>query len=175
LERRLDVTAAIFGLIGVVIGAVINGAVTSWHQRRVERSDFRSAARLVRSELVQFRSLGLEAARRPPEHLPQLQDATPILWQSNRGVLARSLSDQDWNLVARAYAHVDALTSVLVFEPDGTLIAWRSNEAQRLLAEMIEPVEAAAVALRQASDTALERAERPPDVPEFPEGGPVAA
>ena len=165
-------TAAIFGLIGVVVGAAINGAVTSWHQRRVERSDFRSAARLVRSELVRFRSLAREAGRHIPEHLPQLHEAAPILWQSNRAVLARSLGEEDWELVARAYAHVDALTSVLVFEPDGTLVEWRSREARRLLAEMTEPVEAAAVALRQATGSAADRS-KGPDVPDFPEEGPV--
>jgi hypothetical protein len=46
------ITAAIFGLLGVVVGAVINGAVSAVLQRRTERSELRSAARLVRTELV---------------------------------------------------------------------------------------------------------------------------
>lgn len=175
-------TAAIFGLLGVIVGGVINGVVTATLQRRNERSDQRSAARLVRSELVGFGSLGLEAAKRSPEQLPQLRNATPVLWQSNRAVLARALSDEHWALVARAYAHVDALLSVLVFEADGTLVDWRSREAQRLLGALIEPATEAAVALRRAAGFPTDQIDETPDHnrdddfdPKFPERGPVAA
>ena len=136
-------TTAIVGLVGVIIGGIINGAVTALLQRRTERADRRSAARLVRSELVRFHSLALEAARRSPDDLPQLRNATPTLWQGHRATLARALGDEQWELVARAYGHVDALVSVLVFEPNGGLEEWRGREAQRLLAGMVGPVEAA--------------------------------
>ena len=88
-------TAAIFGLLGVIVGAVINGAATALLQRRVERSDQRSAARLVRGELIRFWALAREAAQRSPEDLPQLRDNAQILWQSYRAVLARALTDDD--------------------------------------------------------------------------------
>ena len=143
--------AAIFGLLGVIVGGVMNGLVTAVLQRRTERSDQRSAARLVRSELVACRALALEAGRRSPEDLPQLRDATPVLWQTSRAVLARALTDDHWALVARAYAHLDEVLSVLVFETDGTLVEWRRREAQRLLAETIQPVESAALALGEAA------------------------
>lgn len=168
-------TAAIFGLIGVIVGAVINGAATALLQRRAERSDQRSAARLVRSELVRYWTLADEAGRRSPEDLPQLHEMTPILWQSYRAVLARALADEDWFLVARAYAHVDALAAVLVFESDGTLVDWRRYEAQRLLAAMIPPVKAAAKALGQAAGVSSGRTDDWSESPEFPEHGPVAA
>ena len=79
--------------------------------------------------------------------MPQLHQSTPVVWESNRGVLARSLSSPDWKLVALAYARVDALNSVLIFEQDGTLVAWRSREAERLLGELLEPVTEAVDAL----------------------------
>jgi hypothetical protein len=161
-------TAAIFGLVGVIIGGVINFVVTAFLQRRTERSDRRSAARLVRSELVRFRSLALAAARSSPDHLPQLRDATPMLWQSHRATIARALSDEQWGPVALAYAHVDALVSVLVFEPDGRLEEWRGREAQRLFAGMIGPVEEAAAVLSKAAGA-------PSDRSDFPDEGPVAA
>jgi hypothetical protein len=184
-------TAAIFGLLGVIVGAVINGVVTALLQRRTELSDQRSAARLVRSELVAFRALALEARGRSPEHLPQLRDANPVLWQANRAVLAKALSDHHWALIARAYAHIDALLSVLVFEPDGTLVDWRRREAQRLLGEMVDPVEEGALALGEAAGLRAERLDEAmqmrtskepssgqprADMPDrdFPEGGPVA-
>jgi hypothetical protein len=65
-----DMTAAIFGLVGVTVSAVVNGDVTAVLQRRTEGSDRCSAAGLVRSELAHFRSLALEEARHSPEHLP---------------------------------------------------------------------------------------------------------
>jgi hypothetical protein len=144
-------------------------------QRRVERSDQRSAARLVRGELIRFWTLAREAAQRSPEDLPQLRDIAPILWQSYRAVLARALTEEDWVLVARAYAHVDALAAVLVFERDGTLVAWRTREARRLLAAMIGPVADAALALRRATGDPSGRLDDWPDSQEFPEHGPVAA
>jgi hypothetical protein len=155
------VTAAIFGLIGVVVGALINGVVTALAQRRTERSERRAATRLVASELDTWNSLALAAEARPPEQLPQLHNAEPILWQSNRSVLARSLRDDDWEAVASAYAHVDALVSVLVFERDGTLADWRSREAKRLFGQMVDPIGEARVVLARASgDEEDER--RPP-------------
>jgi hypothetical protein len=126
-ERRM--TAAIFGLLGVIVGGVMNGVVSAMLQRCTERSEQRSAARLVRSELVGYRSLAREAAQRSPEHLPQLHDATPILWQSHRTVLARALSDEHWAVVARAYAHVDALLSVRSLSP--TAHSWTGEAAKR--------------------------------------------
>jgi hypothetical protein len=167
------VTAAIFGLLGVIVGAVINGAVTAMLQRRNEGNERRSAARLVRSELVRYRALALESASLPADHLPQLQDAAPLVWQSYRVVLARALPTQQWEVVARAYAHVDALVSVLVFEPDGSLAPWRSREAERLLAAMLGPVEEAAIVLRDRLGV-RDRADALPYPPEFPEQGLVA-
>jgi hypothetical protein len=41
--------------------------------------------------------------------------------------------------------------SVLVFEADGSLISWRRREVQRLLTLMVEPLDKATVALREAS------------------------
>jgi hypothetical protein len=166
------VTAAIFGLVGVVVGGVLNGLVNVLLQGRADRSTQRSAALLVRTELVRSSSLALAAAQRPPEELPQLQNITPVLWQSQRATLARGFSDDDWTVVARAYAHVDALASVLVFTPEGTLEPWRAREAPRLLAGMVEDVQQAAVTLGRVAGLPSDEAAT---VPYFAEGGPVAA
>jgi hypothetical protein len=165
-------TAAIFGLVGVIVGGVMNGAITAVLRRWTEGSERRTAARLVRSELVRFYALAREAERRPPENLPQLRETTPILWQAHRDVLAHALKNEGWELVARAYAHVDALLSVLVFEPDGTLIEWRTHEAQRLLALMIDPVEEAVAALRKAAGVP---SDWPDDLADLSSNFPVAA
>ena len=143
--------AAIFGIIGVIVGGLINAVVSWLAQRRKDESTALSAKRLVATELGTWLTLARAAASRPPEELPQLRKATPKIWQSNRGVLARSLSDDDWELLATAYAHVDALESVLVFDHDGALEDWQSREAKRLLEE-VNPVEEARAALLSVGD-----------------------
>lgn len=150
-------TAAIFGLLGVIVGAFINVAATALLQRRTEQSDQRSAARLVASELANFFMLADAAATRPPEELPQLRESAPIVWRSNRTELARSLESDDWERVALAYARIDSLASVLVFEPDGTLVEWRSREAKRILADMREPLKEAGTALTELVDVSFDR------------------
>jgi hypothetical protein len=169
----VTITAAIFGLLGVVVGAVINGGISALSQRRTERSELRSAARLVRSELVGFRAVALEGGRRTAEELPQLRNAAPVLWQANRAILSRALDSDDWETVSPAYAHVNALLSVLVFEPDGGLVHWRRSEAQRLLAVLIEPAERATDALRTAAGVESRSLSGSGSL-EYPEQGPVA-
>lgn len=167
--------AAIFGRLGVIVGGVINGVVSTLLARRTERADSRSAARLVRSELVRFRSVAIGARTWAPDQLPQLRHAETELWKASRAVLARTLSDAHWALVARAYAHVEAVQSVLVFDVDGTLVDWRRTEAQRLLAELVEPAESAALVLGNAAGLHAEHLDEAESLAEFPEGGPVAA
>jgi hypothetical protein len=80
---------------------------------------------------------------------------------------------RDWEAVALAYAHVDAVLSVLVFEADGTLLDWRQREAQRLLAELVGPAHRAARTLRVAAGVEAGVDEDDEEL-EFPEQGPVA-
>jgi hypothetical protein len=145
-------TAAIFGLLGVIVGGVLNGLVSAWLERRARRSDGQTGARLVRSELVFFLAAAKRSASTPLEDLPQLRRATTELWQDNRSVLARSLNDRQWARVARAYAYVDALLSLLVFDPDGKLAPWRIEEGIRCSNSMIIPIQDALKALAAGDD-----------------------
>src|SRR4051794_16666667 len=166
-------TAAVFGLLGVIVGGVINGVVSAVLARRTERADRRSAARLVRSELVRFRWQGIAAREVEPDDLPQLRSAGTELWNANRAVLARALADSEWALVARAYAHVEAVQSVLVFEPGGLLVDWRRREAKRLLDELVDPVEEAALVLGGVAGLRVEKLDEvSAALAEFPEAGP---
>ena len=44
-------TAAIFGLVGVIIGGLINAVVAAWQARRADKASARTGARLVALEL----------------------------------------------------------------------------------------------------------------------------
>ena len=147
-------TAAIFGLLGVIVGGVLNALVAAWQQRRLQQSDRRAAARLVRSELVYFLAAGETVAEGRADQLPKLRSATTELWQSNRSVLAQTLGRKEWARVARAYAYVEQLLSLMVFELDGRLEGWRVNEATRVAIPMVDQIEKAVESLRDdTSDT----------------------
>lgn len=93
-------TAAIFGLVGVIIGGLLNGAVTAWQARRQEKADGRVAARLVHVELRDIYFLGAVAATL--EVPPDTPFPTPA-WRNHQAVLARALSDKGWETVCGAY------------------------------------------------------------------------
>lgn len=157
--------AAIFGLVGVVIGGVLNGLVTAWLQHRTQHSDGKVSMRLVRGELGLFHNLAKRAASTSIPDLPQFRDADTKLWRTNRSVLARSLDDSQWSRVALAYSYIEALLSLLVFNPDGTLDRWRITEGEKLLRKMIDPIWKALQALGdQAEDKGGPNWERLPDV-----------
>jgi len=146
------VTAAIFGLLGVIVGGVLHGLVSALLQRSAQRSDAEAGTRLVRSELVFFLAAAKRAASTSLGDLPQLRLANTELWQSNRAVLAKSLDNAQWTQVALAYAYIDALLSLLVFEPDGKLVAWRIKEGSIAAKRMISPLQDAVKALAAGQD-----------------------
>jgi hypothetical protein len=98
-----DVTAALFGLVGVIVGGVLNGGVAYVLERRQERANGIVAARLVSHEL------GMLSGHF--EHLHKLNLAAGLLpvpvttreWEVHRTVLARVLSPADWEIVHAGY------------------------------------------------------------------------
>ena len=130
------VTAAIFGLIGVVVGGLLNGAVTAWQARRTDAFAARVGARLVDLEL-----------RQAALALAVLEDEKPIAsgeggspkfstaaWDKYQEVLARTLADEDWLTVSAAYEVVTGspgrkLASTLIAdaEPNGAESSRRSD------------------------------------------------
>jgi hypothetical protein len=101
-------TAAIFGLLGVIVGGVLNGVVTWRIERFRERQDAKAAARLAHVELGNARS-GFDAyAFRPgPDTMAQLQEfLTDDVWREHRPLLARVLDPPEWLAVSAAYQQV---------------------------------------------------------------------
>ena len=99
-------TAAIFGLIGVIVGGLLNAAAVAWQARRGEKATARLASRLVALELQEaffLLTLNPDVAAEP-EGQEQLSSAA---WASHRDALARTLDDEDWNAVAAAYEVIE--------------------------------------------------------------------
>jgi len=99
------VSAAIFGLIGVVVGALVTGGVDYVMQRRREKAELRQARRVVAGELsdLWYQLETITAGDRWPGEVPEEWFASRM-WEAHRPVLASQLSDEDWNELARIYS-----------------------------------------------------------------------
>jgi hypothetical protein len=91
------VTAAIFGLLGVMVGGVLNGVVNWWLQRYQTRSSAKTIARLVYDDFLHFQSTLVRSLADQcwweKEHLLEEQ-VQPEGWKLLLGALGDS-SSQD--------------------------------------------------------------------------------
>lgn len=97
-------TAAIFGLLGVVVGGLLNGYVSSRAERRRDRAEGRAAARLLEREL-QSALGGIRAwCEKTSSADPLPEDVLRFpAWKRYHLVAARSLPADDWDTVSDAY------------------------------------------------------------------------
>jgi hypothetical protein len=123
------VTAAIFGLIGVIIGALITGGVSYALQVRLERRELRAVARLMLQELGGSADLIRFALDRDDR---QLLDDEPIEdeWKRHHLLLARHLPDDDWDAVALGYGERMVVLSLLVGEENADY--WQEDATRAL-------------------------------------------
>jgi hypothetical protein len=98
------VTAAVFGLIGVIVGGVLNGLVSYTLERRNERRAARTAARLLLDEWRAALFL-VEDALRQGRWQPG-QRITFEEWDRHRELLADQLRQDAWLRVSNARLHV---------------------------------------------------------------------
>jgi hypothetical protein len=126
--------AAVFGLIGVIIGGVITAGSAYLADRRREESTLREARLLVTDALekiwIQLRLI------RQNGHVPALdvQALKQLLptdaWHEHKGVLARSkqIPKTLWRDLARTFYAAETINSVLLIHGPG-----RELPAERLL------------------------------------------
>jgi hypothetical protein len=111
------VTQAIFGLVGVVVGAVISGGVAFFMERRRDRQKARASARLLEEELEPFvgalyqlrASLLKENEAAFQVFIGQWNSFTLDLWTSRREALATTLAIEEWYSVMYAYVALGKL------------------------------------------------------------------
>jgi len=142
------VTAAIFGLVGVVIGAVVPAAMQYVMQRADRRSAVRANVRLLTADLQQVRGI-LHARLTEAPWLPTEPWADKLPgegWQERLELLARELPAAQWDALEQACAQVARLRDVAA--------GWSAESARntryaRELATSVEVVDVALVTLRQ--------------------------
>jgi hypothetical protein len=97
-------TAALFGLLGVIVGGLLNWLIQTVLALRRDRADGVVAARLVLHELGLLTGdfeLWLEGSR--PPSVPLRSPA----WRAHRAALARVLADPEWDMVSGAYTWIE--------------------------------------------------------------------
>jgi hypothetical protein len=99
---------ALVGLLGVLVGAVVQGAREFVLARRQERGATVAAARLVNAELA--RAGLILAAARNERAWPMLNAlGEPHAWEAQKNALALHLDDDDWPKVVWAYTQLDTV------------------------------------------------------------------
>jgi hypothetical protein len=94
-------TEAVFGLIGVVVGAIVTGGFEWFFTRRRERASARTGARLIQLELqdrVQVIDQWVSIRRVEPLWWKPREQ-----WSIQSPVLAATLNGPQWEAVSRAY------------------------------------------------------------------------
>jgi hypothetical protein len=103
-------TTAIFGLVGVVVGALVTGVVSWLLERRKEKAEAVAAARLLKPEVtaaVADVTSTLDEGRWPIAYRPMWRES----WATYRQALVVAMQQRGFDEVATAYARMAQLQS----------------------------------------------------------------
>jgi len=139
---RAAIVTALFGVIGVVIGAFIAGGVDLYLERRRERDQIEQAKRLVADEtyaawmqLRQFakdwRAPTFQTEAFARRYLPT--DA----WEAHKATLARrrALGDEEWRFMSNVLSNVASIRAEMFERPGAKLgqaaVSWADEVSAR--------------------------------------------
>jgi hypothetical protein len=109
------VTAAIFGLLGVLVGGVLNGVVQWRLEVAGTRAAARGARRLVAEELVgDLSKIVSSIGNATTTLLHELEHGT---WSEHKATLANATEDDDWFQIIEAYTALEVLGQVAPVGP----------------------------------------------------------
>jgi hypothetical protein len=142
LAASTSLTPAIFGLLGVVVGALLNWIVTTQRDRAASRRAERAVGRLMRSEMNVLKVQLHHARAESRFHAIGGSRLSTRVWEDSKRLLAETLPSDAWNQVAIAY--------MLVNELQGAFGEYRASE--RLVAQAEGPLEHTIRAVGRAQD-----------------------
>lgn len=137
--------AAVFGFVGVLVGALATAASTWFFTRRRERREEAVAVRLIREDVILAGSTLENVLRNgwfPEFNLP-LED-----WREHRASLAEHLELEEWNRVADAMGYLNRIEVMLNSVGNGEPI-----EPDEIPDGAKEVIEEAVEKLKQANGT----------------------
>jgi hypothetical protein len=97
------VAEAIFGLVGVIVGALITGGVEYFMRVRDEKAETRAAARLTHAELGHAEGLVAMALDSGKWELVREGSYPDDRWRQHEGLFGRLLGGDEWSAVAYGY------------------------------------------------------------------------
>lgn len=147
----------LLGFIGGLAAVALKGAVDFYFEWRRERRALQSAARLIAYEfevIALWASLSVEQRRwLPPGRWVFDQE----LWREAKGILASSLSPNDWRLVLGAYSNVGFVEEAYELSTHAGRWDLGGEEAHRLTSEYAGIIEDGARVLRRVGRHPLEK------------------
>jgi hypothetical protein len=119
---------AVLPLLGVLLGALATGGVTYHVRRREERAEVRQTVRLLDLELIQLKVLAQAGTTddQPDEAARERFLRIPATWESDRKVLARWLSDEEWQALTVVIMDIQIVDELFASggHSDGSHDAW---------------------------------------------------
>jgi hypothetical protein len=124
------VTASIFALLGVIVGALLNGGVGYLQERRTRAARVRSNAMLLAIEQV-YQLAAVELALESGKRLRWDVDLSSPVWRETQSVLGELLDPGEWMTIAAAELRVAATAGRLGRETDSALTEGEVEDLQR--------------------------------------------
>lgn len=110
-----DWVVPLAALLGIIVGALLQGAVNLWLDERRESKRERAALRLLGQDLLRAESMIRTAVHRQ-EWWPATWTVASSAWETQRELLAARSGSRDWGAIAWAFfnlydleAHVEVL------------------------------------------------------------------
>ncbi len=92
----------VVGLLGVIVGAILNGAVQDRQTEKGLASQERAALRLLSDDLLTVRAT-MRVAVRDREWWPPSWEFSWSAWDTYRELLAARMEDRDWDQIAAVF------------------------------------------------------------------------
>jgi hypothetical protein len=162
------VTAAIFGLLGVLVGGVLNGVVQWRLDIARQRAAARGARRLVGEEML--RDLTAIASSVSHGTTVLLRELSKDAWAQHREALAGVVTDDEWFRLVEGYASVQIVREIAPVALDADYVSAMSPEWSGALEVLTRDCARDLVAALQALGTKDPRVEQLVQIIERPIG-----
>jgi hypothetical protein len=108
-----DLTAAWFGIGGVVVGAIATAGIAYLTERRQEHRDYQLALKLTSAEIDEISRIAAKALKAKKWPLGMASKNWAQSWSTNRRALAGKLDETAFRAVAVAYGFAEQIQSGL--------------------------------------------------------------
>jgi hypothetical protein len=139
-------SAAVFGLIGVAVGALVAGGVDLTLERSRERKATRGALRLLRTDLDRAAAM-LKTSIAREQWWPAPFVLPTSIWEGQRDLLSTGVKEtNDWDAISRACVGLQDLGgfhAALKMDANADNPAYSAQDSEKSLGEVLQKVNAA--------------------------------